>query len=416
MKNMCARLLACPLCSQPGFLTVDALRTGLISVATRPLTCPVCNDLLLGIDKLTIHLFSHTINLNANNTVESSMHTNIVSINNNPPTVYNQQNTAVQDWNISKVQTTDANTYSESNLNIQTSLQSSKSLQSAKDNKVSLLNSGICVQDQSIPLKNAVQVTCLSESICENEKVSTINSIHENNKVMQKSEEDSLQTLQEATKLNYTTQYYTSNDVKHANLMQHLAQGEHENSQTFKSWVQDQHCKQQTSTKENTSKLESSIDNEKPCNSKQNYNEQMIASNKFPSTVAICTNGSLEKFNTEKNSQDNPTTIRNESQAPSHTQDQALSQLKFFKTSSTKEKTERCDICGFHFLDYNILFLHKQLVHMIDEKDLNAIPENCLKNYSCHLCSKVFKMRGSLMVHMRVAHMGYNLGNLLMLH
>ena len=58
---MCARLLACPLCSQPGFHTLDSLRAGLVSVATRPLACPVCNEVLLGIDKLTIHLFGHTI-------------------------------------------------------------------------------------------------------------------------------------------------------------------------------------------------------------------------------------------------------------------------------------------------------------------------------------------------------------------
>lgn len=59
---MCAKLLTCPLCSQPGFLSLDALRSGLVSVATRPLACPVCNQVLLGIDKLTIHLFSHSIN------------------------------------------------------------------------------------------------------------------------------------------------------------------------------------------------------------------------------------------------------------------------------------------------------------------------------------------------------------------
>ncbi|RLU14944.1 hypothetical protein DMN91_012831 [Ooceraea biroi] len=48
---MCARLLACPLCSQPGFLTVDALRAGLVSQRTHK--CPtqtsgntqqLCND------------------------------------------------------------------------------------------------------------------------------------------------------------------------------------------------------------------------------------------------------------------------------------------------------------------------------------------------------------------------------------
>ena len=75
------------------------------------------------------------------------------------------------------------------------------------------------------------------------------------------------------------------------------------------------------------------------------------------------------------------------------------------------ERTERCNICGFHFPDRNILILHKQLVHMIKEKDSNIAPEDLMKNYPCHLCTKVFKMRGSLMVHMRVAHPGFNAVN-----
>ncbi|XP_031345930.1 zinc finger protein 271-like isoform X2 [Photinus pyralis] len=52
-------LLSCPLCLKPHFQCVDSLRTSLISVATTHISCPVCNELLLGLDKLTIHLFSH---------------------------------------------------------------------------------------------------------------------------------------------------------------------------------------------------------------------------------------------------------------------------------------------------------------------------------------------------------------------
>ncbi|KAL2720491.1 zinc finger protein 271-like isoform X4 [Vespula squamosa] len=47
---------------------------------------------------------------------------------------------------------------------------------------------------------------------------------------------------------------------------------------------------------------------------------------------------------------------------------------------------------------------------MVDEQNFNVTSENLLKSYSCHLCSKVFKMRGSLMIHMRVAHIGHNWG------
>lgn len=54
--------MSCPLCLKPHFEGVDALRSGLINVATSQLSCPVCSESLLGLDKLTIHLFSHMTN------------------------------------------------------------------------------------------------------------------------------------------------------------------------------------------------------------------------------------------------------------------------------------------------------------------------------------------------------------------
>lgn len=56
------KLLSCPLCLKPHFEGVDALRSSLINVATSHLSCPVCSESLLGLDKLTIHLFSHISN------------------------------------------------------------------------------------------------------------------------------------------------------------------------------------------------------------------------------------------------------------------------------------------------------------------------------------------------------------------
>ncbi|XP_022918755.1 zinc finger protein OZF-like [Onthophagus taurus] len=53
------KLLSCPLCLKPHFEGVDSLRSSLITAATSPISCPVCNELLMGLDKLTIHLFSH---------------------------------------------------------------------------------------------------------------------------------------------------------------------------------------------------------------------------------------------------------------------------------------------------------------------------------------------------------------------
>ncbi|XP_036346699.1 zinc finger protein 236-like [Rhagoletis pomonella] len=52
--------LKCPLCAQTNFPNIDALRISLIKAANGPLACPICHELFLGLDKLTIHLFSHT--------------------------------------------------------------------------------------------------------------------------------------------------------------------------------------------------------------------------------------------------------------------------------------------------------------------------------------------------------------------
>lgn len=66
---MCSNILPCPLCCQPNFQSIDSLRISLVNVTNRPLECPICCDVLYGLDKLTIHLFSHS--LNQNNAVET---------------------------------------------------------------------------------------------------------------------------------------------------------------------------------------------------------------------------------------------------------------------------------------------------------------------------------------------------------
>ncbi|XP_060647635.1 zinc finger protein 43 [Drosophila nasuta] len=59
---MCSTTVLCPLCAVPSFNSIDALQQRLIKAANGPLACPFpnCKELFLGLDKLTIHLFSHT--------------------------------------------------------------------------------------------------------------------------------------------------------------------------------------------------------------------------------------------------------------------------------------------------------------------------------------------------------------------
>lgn len=69
---MCSTVLPCPLCCQPNFPTVDSLRISLVSVTSRPLVCPICFQMQMGLDKLTIHLFSHSLPCESINQFSSS--------------------------------------------------------------------------------------------------------------------------------------------------------------------------------------------------------------------------------------------------------------------------------------------------------------------------------------------------------
>lgn len=77
---MCSITVLCPLCHHTSFSSIDALRCSLIKAANGPLSCPICHELFLGLDKLTIHLFSHTNIMNAN---DSPKQTETIPANNN---------------------------------------------------------------------------------------------------------------------------------------------------------------------------------------------------------------------------------------------------------------------------------------------------------------------------------------------
>lgn len=57
---MCSEL-ACPLCCLSSFPNIETFKLNLIKVNSKPIKCPLCNEILLGLDKLTIHLFGHQI-------------------------------------------------------------------------------------------------------------------------------------------------------------------------------------------------------------------------------------------------------------------------------------------------------------------------------------------------------------------
>jgi len=220
---------------------------------------------------------------------------------------------------------------------------------------------------------------------------------------------------QETLKTNCVTQYFCHDNIKHSNVPQETIQAE-------KTTVSDSiiAAKVAESVDGNVYRDigRDCIEPNNQCGLKERLIRDLIEQHdlNFQSVhnVNICARESPEERN-DKESLPNventtlETNTMNQNQDLEHRQMSPHTQTstKIIRTIASKEKTERCNICGFHFPDTNILALHKQLVH---EQDLSNDSEKVLKNYSCHLCSKVFKMRGSLMVHMRVAHVGHILG------
>ncbi|XP_011067313.1 PREDICTED: zinc finger protein 836 [Acromyrmex echinatior] len=384
---MCARVLACPLCSQPGFLTLDALRAGLVSVATRPLICPVCNEVLLGIDKLTIHLFGHTINLN-NATAESSKSTDIAATDEHLIAIHNAHNIAPQDWNIlkqlDKVESGNNKTYTPSDSNV------------PNVGNIPAIDSQPKMQNLDSSTKGTSQSSFVSDYNRDVIKVNILPQSNENHNTVQKV----ITNLQQET--NCVMQYFC-NDIKHLNVSQEAMQAE----------------KTAISNLIIATKVAGTVDTniyqdiEKEC-TESNSSHRVLKEKLI--TDLIEKEHDLPNFQSvqniiasvcarilETNAGDQNQNLEHE-QILSHTQTNA----KTIRMIAPKEKTERCNLCGFYFPDTNILALHEKLVH---EQDSSNNLEKVLKNYSCYLCSKVFKMRGSLMVHMRVAHIGHNSGS-----
>ncbi|XP_011502902.1 PREDICTED: myoneurin [Ceratosolen solmsi marchali] len=384
---MCARLLACPLCSQPGFRTLDALRMGLVSVATRPLACPVCNEVLLGIDKLTIHLFGHTVaedNAAVGGGNESAKIMEVTSAGNAgvQAIVCNTQTIPVQSWNVLKTAQASLETSSKRQLEEAATeptatniyipideIEAFRNLTTLKDDAGNVIpvTSSQVNKNGIADMKTSSQVIFL-QNVQTQPKIFSTNLINQINQTCNQKKDEIHTTIpikeivDQAGKKPYTQFNVEFTFV--GTIMQ-------------SSWV-------------NNANTEPSQVSDYP----PSHTDRLADLVKNAQITASPLGNFHESFDSLK------------SETPPEIPSKPL--IKSTRILSASERTERCNICGFHFPDRNILVLHKQLVHMAKEKNSNVASEDLMKNYPCHLCTKVFKMRGSLMVHMRVAHSGFN--------
>uniref|UniRef100_A0A8D8SY70 Zinc finger protein 28 homolog n=1 Tax=Cacopsylla melanoneura TaxID=428564 RepID=A0A8D8SY70_9HEMI len=68
----------------------------------------------------------------------------------------------------------------------------------------------------------------------------------------------------------------------------------------------------------------------------------------------------------------------------------------------------KCETCHFLFQNPDILAMHNQLIHNIPQDGQEKVADGESGGFSnkCSYCPRVFKMKGSLMIHLKVAHLG----------
>lgn len=378
-------LLTCPLCSQPGFQTLDSLRYGLISAATRQVVCPVCHDILFGLDKFTIHLFSHSVQEQDETSSSclpiriSSFISATVPLNQHIASPSHTNNLLIctkEDFNV-KVKNVKEYPLSDSH----TKISLDKSQQTAP-------GSSVCC-DKKIMNEEKLRV----ENMDDEQNCKIVSDTNEARKELQseKPEINAVWKEQLGNKLDckYTITSQNSNipllALTQSNNESVPVQTAKKSSDTVSEYME-------TSQMTNIRNISSSLGS-KPVYPPYHYSAENIPETTHQNASVQCSALPL----TPPPSQEKLTLV--------------------VPTEKEIKEIIRCDICGFAFDDSSILAIHCQLVHSMESgnetsnrriqtangsKQDQTLDEK--RQFPCHLCSKAFKMRGSLMVHLRVAH------------
>lgn len=381
---MSSSFLTCPLCSQPGFQTLDSLRYGLISAATRQVVCPVCHDILFGLDKFTIHLVSHSIQ-RQHEANSGSVPIEISSFR-NATAPLNQQSS-------SPTLTNNLLVYSKADFN--------SSVKDMKEHHNSNNQTNLSPSVSQKPL--------LGSTGCWSKEMITEGKIRMENL----NDKQSCKIISDTSKA-------TKNDVPKKSEINAVWEEKSHNSKLD--------CKYTiTSQSSNVALIEYTQNNSElievqtATESSQTVSEcqQRFHIAKIANISSSLGSKSFHPPN-QYSSRDVSETTHQNASVHSLVSSSALSQENSTQAIPTEKGLKgviRCDICGFAFEDSSILAIHHQLVHCMESRSATPshrieVSDGCKQGHTlgekhqfpCHLCSKAFKMRGSLMVHLRVAH------------
>lgn len=353
--------IACPLCSQLGFPDVNTLWFTLIRATTRQLACPICHEVLCGLDKLTIHLVSHSLQ---DQLLQACVASNLLSA----PSAFPKN----------------------------TDLTSLAPIPSQ--------DSGQATNSQSAPLASYVLINFPSVENAPGENGA--HAIKEKTAIEKSLETGSTMSCPD-TSLPGVVEFKAEKILSISNgttpvVTQNVSSNCNETLEFLGSHPLRGECNYGHASPQ-TEKLEKPL---------SEWN-QSASQYDLPRE---CGESSNSKFSSLCGSDPEPKSVTKEP-------------LQNFP-SQTSRLAVSCGICGLSFKDNNIAMLHQQLIHNFSPQNDNAFLQpsktderNALKQrpkrtnvsqsrdgagslhrYPCHICSKVFRMRGSLMVHLRVAH------------
>lgn len=369
-------MVTCPLCCQPGFSSSDSLCSALINVTTRKLCCPICNYVVVGLDKFTIHMFSHSLNKYGTEHIKDSVllfqsnNANLVSTKSIPYSNNSSEGEPIYSPNLSN-----------SIIKLQQSPNQESGVSSIdkRDWKMEINNQNSMHKSLNIPdsslicfrSDNGQLFTISTDGVGTTLKNVTINTQNyiTNTNITTSTVQTSV--TEKVQKRKYS-QVFEKDHVEAGNVFDQKSP----DAESVNSWP-------------STPSVLSESEKQTGCN---------FPEREFESCKDLLTKGDFSTLCDDVNETD----VKKDNFCQNKIESEEILESHEKKNGLIKKDCLNCELCPYTFPNKTILAMHKQLIH----KKVDLDNENKQKLLLCNLCPRTFNLRSSLMIHRRVAHAG----------
>lgn len=374
-------MVTCPLCCRPGFTSSDSLRLALVDVTTRKLSCPICKDIVIGLDKFTIHLFSHSINKTGLETPQEPWKISTTGNNSLCVDIKSRDGeNMILDFKLSN-----------DDVLIDTSIQKRSSFDGKLFNQNSAEN-GYC----KINIPGGVQKPIIDD-ITENSFICCKTKNGQLFSIPAGCIGTSLRNVTINTQNYITNTNITTSSVQATTLVENIQKRKYK--QVFDSDIAEYSTKAEANSTDNYQHIKS-------------INSWTSTSRTSPKTDKICNDSAEKEFDSCKDlltkadfstlTDDGGTWGNREiSSMIQSTVSEDLCEGSNTLNNQIMKEGFICDLCTIVFPNKTILAMHKQLIHKKPE-----VENENERKLLCNMCPRTFSLQSSLMIHRKVAHAG----------